>query len=205
MVYIDEVFARLEREKEQAMQKAEEMTNNTYDQMEELSEEEKETIAQGIKKGALNIAVFDMEFERRDFFENRFSMVFPKNYFEQMTNEGGYIVECNMRHTIHSIFSFAKGTNIQLTVTNLKKEMKENLAKRQIHTIWIEDGLKRIAQNKAAYCLFITKAQKDVFFQYMIFMEVRDGFLTWNLNGDIKWVKIWEEIIKNMLQTVTLE
>ena len=83
--------------------------------------------------------------------------------------------------------------------------MKENLAKRKIHTIWIEDGLKRIAQNKAAYCLFITKAQKDVFFQYMIFMEVRDGFLTWNLNGDIKWVKIWEEIIKNMLQTVTLE
>ena len=55
-----------------------------------------------------------------------------------------------------------------------------------------------------AYCLFITKSYKDVFFQYMTFIELKDGFLTLNINGDIKQVKIWEQIIKCMIKTIEI-
>lgn len=204
MTYIDETVARLEREKQKAYQKANEFTKNEYDDIEELSEEEKEHIQKGIDEGILNLYGTDIVFTKRNFFDNRISMKFPENFFEQMANEGGYIVECNMKYTINFILNFAEGNGILFHIGNLKKEMKENLEKRKIHTTWIEDGLKRIQQQKIAYCLFITKSNKDVFFQYMIFIELKDGLLTLNINGDIKQVKIWEQIIKCMINTIKI-
>ncbi|HIT87817.1 MAG TPA: hypothetical protein IAB62_08875 [Candidatus Coprocola pullicola] len=204
MTYIDETVARLEREKQKASQKANDFVKNEYDDIEELSEQEKERIQKGIKEGTLNLFDSDIQFTKRSFFDNRISMKFPENYFEQIANEKGYIVECNMKYTVNFILNFAQENGIHFNPGNLKKEMKENLEKRKIHITWIEDGLQRIQQQKMAYCLFITKSYKDVFFQYMTFIELKDGFLTLNINGDIKQVKIWEQIIKCMIKTIEI-
>lgn len=204
MTYIDETFARLERDREKASQKAEELKKNEYEEIKDLSEEEKQHIQKGIEEGTLNLFDTDIIFAKRSFFDNHISMKFPENFFQQMANENGYIIEANMKHTINFILNFAKGTGVHFNAGNLKKEMTENLAKRKIYTTWIEDGLKRIQSQKMAYCLFITKSQKDVFFQYMIFIELKDGLLTCNINGNIKQVKIWEQIIKCMIETIEI-
>ncbi len=204
MAYIDETIARMEREKQKAYQKADEIAKNEYDDIEDLSEQEKERIQKGIDEEILNLYGTDVSFTKRSFFDNRISMKFPENFFQQAADDKGYIIECNMKYTINFILNFAEGTGILFQAGNLKKEMKENLAKRKIHTTWIEDGLKRIQQQKMAYCLFTTKSQKDVFFQYMVFIELKDGLLTLNINGDIKQVKLWEQIIKCMVNTIEI-
>lgn len=204
MAYIDETVARMEREKQKAYQKANEFVKNEYDDIEELSEQQKEHIQKGIDEGILNLYGTDIAFTKRSFFDNRICMKFPENFFQQAANDKGYIIECNMKYIINFIFNFAEGTGILFQTGNLKKEMKENLSKRKIYTTWIEDGLKRIQQHKMAYCLFITKSQKDVFFQYMVFIELNDGLLTLNINGDIKQVKLWEQIIKCMVETIEI-
>ena len=48
MAYIDETIARMEREKQKAYQKADEIAKNEYDDIEDLSEQEKERIQKGI-------------------------------------------------------------------------------------------------------------------------------------------------------------
>ena len=130
MAYIDETVARLEREKQKASQKANEFAKNEYDDIQDLSEQQKEQIQKGIDEGVLNLYGTDVAFTKRNFFDNRISMKFPENFFEQMANEGGYIVEYNMKYTINFILNFAEGTGILFQTGNLKKEMKENLAKR---------------------------------------------------------------------------
>ncbi len=38
----------------------------------------------------------------------------------------------------------------------------------------------------------------------MVFIELKDGLLTLNINGDIKQVKLWEQIIKCMVNTIEI-
>ena len=123
MAYIDETIARMEREKQKAYQKADEIAKNEYDDIEDLSEQEKERIQKGIDEEILNLYGTDVSFTKRSFFDNRISMKFPENFFQQAADDKGYIIECNMKYTINFILNFAEGTGILFQAGNLKKEM----------------------------------------------------------------------------------
>ncbi|MCE5173554.1 hypothetical protein LQV63_30455 [Paenibacillus profundus] len=170
-----------------------------YAEQEALWQQE---VREGIHNGRVEINGSQVEFEKIGFFQPILHLLFPKDFLICTFDTEQQKVFQNEAHAVNVILQYTDHPGQEINMEAMKPEMIRNMKSMELHTEWVDDGVKEVNGQRIHYCSFLNPVAHGKVFNFLFFVDVGRKRLIGNINCNGKYGKLWTCIAQEMIDSV---
>lgn len=164
-----------------------------------------------ICNGEVKIAGIYYEFEKRDFFDDKFKIYIPSN-FEDMdidarklkypSENRPAIIKCNDDGSITFTLNVIDSPLSEDKVSELKDGMKMIIQRTNPANVFYDDGVIEVSEKNIGFFEFKSSAIDDFLYNVMFFLEFQEKTLMGTFGCRYRDYKEWRDVIFEILNNI---